>query len=65
MTLFTALVCAFWVAVGLALSITVQNFAIGILVMLLKPFVDGKNRFHRIICSVQRCPQVADHIFPL
>lgn len=43
MTLFTALVGAFGVAVGLALSGTLQNFASGILSMLLKPFVVGDN----------------------
>jgi small conductance mechanosensitive channel len=43
MTLFTALVGAFGVAVGLALSGTLQNFASGILIMLLKPFVVGDN----------------------
>ena len=43
MTLFTALVGAFGVAIGLALSGTLQNFASGILIMLLKPFVVGDN----------------------
>ena len=43
MTLFTALVGAFGVAVGLALSGTLQNFASGILIMLLKPFVVSDN----------------------
>jgi small conductance mechanosensitive channel len=43
MTLFTALVGAIGVAVGLALSGTLQNFASGILIMLLKPFVVGDN----------------------
>jgi small conductance mechanosensitive channel len=43
MTLFTALVGAFGVAVGLALSGSLQNFASGILIMLLKPFVVGDN----------------------
>ena len=43
LTLFTALVGAFGVAVGLALSGTLQNFASGILIMLLKPFVVGDN----------------------
>jgi small conductance mechanosensitive channel len=43
MTLFTALIGAFGVAVGLALSGTLQNFASGILIMLLKPFVVGDN----------------------
>jgi len=43
MTLFTALVGAFGVAAGLALSGTLQNFASGILILLLKPFVVGDN----------------------
>lgn len=43
MTLFTALVGAFGVAIGLALSGTLQNFASGILILLLKPFVVGDN----------------------
>src|SRR6195952_3716249 len=43
MTMFTALVGAFGVAVGLALPGTLQNFASGILIMLLKPFVVGDN----------------------
>lgn len=41
MTLFTALVGAFGVAAGLALSGTLQNFASGILILLLKPFAVG------------------------
>jgi small conductance mechanosensitive channel len=43
MTLFTALVGAFGVATGLALSGTLQNFASGILILLLKPFDVGDN----------------------
>lgn len=43
MTLFTALVGAFGVAMGLALSGTLQNFASGVLIMLLKPFKVGEN----------------------
>src|SRR6185437_2360487 len=43
MTLFTALVGAFAVAAGLALSGTLQNFASGILILMLKPFVVGDN----------------------
>jgi small conductance mechanosensitive channel len=43
MTLFTAIVGAFGVAVGLALSGTLQNFASGILILLLKPFRVGDN----------------------
>lgn len=38
LTLFTALVGAFGVAAGLALSGTLQNFASGVLILLLKPF---------------------------
>ncbi|MDB5023981.1 MAG: mechanosensitive ion channel family protein [Mucilaginibacter sp.] len=43
MTLFTALVGAFGVAVGLALSGTLQNFASGVLILLLKPFKVSDN----------------------
>ena len=43
LTLFTALVGAFGVAAGLALSGTLQNFASGVLILLLKPFVVGDN----------------------
>jgi small conductance mechanosensitive channel len=43
MTLFTALVGAFGVAAGLALSGTLQNFASGVLILLLKPFIVGDN----------------------
>ncbi len=43
LTLFTALVGAFGVAAGLALSGTLQNFASGILILLLKPFSVGDN----------------------
>ena len=43
MTLFTALVGAFGVAAGLALSGTLQNFASGIIILLLKPFAVGDN----------------------
>ncbi|NCD72106.1 mechanosensitive ion channel family protein [Mucilaginibacter agri] len=43
MTLFTAVVGAFGVAAGLALSGTLQNFASGILILLLKPFEVGDN----------------------
>jgi small conductance mechanosensitive channel len=38
MTMFAAVVASFGVAVGLALSGTLQNFASGILILLLKPF---------------------------
>ncbi len=43
MTLFTAVVGAFGVAAGLALSGTLQNFASGILILLLKSFEVGDN----------------------
>lgn len=43
MTLFTAVVGAFGVAAGLALSGTLQNFASGIMILLLKPFAVGDN----------------------
>ncbi|RYY35306.1 MAG: mechanosensitive ion channel family protein [Sphingobacteriaceae bacterium] len=43
MTLFAAVIGAFGVAAGLALSGTLQNFASGILILLLKPFVVGDN----------------------
>lgn len=43
LTLFTALVGGFSVAAGLALSGTLQNFASGILILLLKPFEVGDN----------------------
>lgn len=43
LTLFTAIIASFGVAAGLALSGTLQNFASGILILLLKPFVVGDN----------------------
>ena len=43
LTLFAALVGAFGVAAGLALSGTLQNFASGVLILLLKPFVVNDN----------------------
>jgi len=43
LTIFTALVGAFGVAAGLALSGTLQNFASGVLILLLKPFIVGDN----------------------
>jgi small conductance mechanosensitive channel len=43
MTLFAALIGAFGVAAGLALSGTLQNFASGVLILLLKPFIVGDN----------------------
>jgi small conductance mechanosensitive channel len=43
LTLFTAVIASFGVAAGLALSGTLQNFASGVLILLLKPFVVGDN----------------------
>lgn len=43
MTIFAALIGAFGVAAGLALSGTLQNFASGVLILLLKPFRVGDN----------------------
>ncbi|MEI6945770.1 mechanosensitive ion channel family protein [Paraflavisolibacter sp. H34] len=43
MTIFTALIGAFGVAAGLALSGTLQNFTSGVLILLLKPFRVGDN----------------------
>ena len=43
LTLFTVLLGALGVAAGLALSGTLQNFASGILILLLKPFEVGDN----------------------
>jgi small conductance mechanosensitive channel len=43
MTLFASVIAAFGVAAGLALSGTLQNFASGILILLLKPFLVGDN----------------------
>lgn len=43
MTLFAAGLASFGVAIGLALSGTLQNFAGGILILLLKPFKVGDN----------------------
>lgn len=43
MTLFATLVGAFGVAAGLALSGTLQNFASGVIILLLKPFNVGDN----------------------
>ncbi|MBC7450720.1 MAG: mechanosensitive ion channel family protein [Cytophagales bacterium] len=43
MTIFAAGVASFGVAIGLALSGTLQNFAGGILILLLKPFKVGDN----------------------
>jgi small conductance mechanosensitive channel len=43
MTIFAALIGSFGVAAGLALSGTLQNFASGVLILLLKPFTVGDN----------------------
>lgn len=43
MTIFAALIGAFGVAAGLALSGTLQNFTSGILILILKPFEVGDN----------------------
>lgn len=43
MTLFAAGLASFGVAIGLALSGTLQNFAGGVLILLLKPFKVGDN----------------------
>lgn len=43
MTMFAAVIASFGVAIGLALSGTLQNFASGILILLLKPFRVGDN----------------------
>lgn len=43
MTVFAALIGAVGVAAGLALSGTLQNFASGVLILMLKPFVVGDN----------------------
>jgi small conductance mechanosensitive channel len=42
MTIFTAVIGAFGVAAGLALSGTLQNFTSGVLILLLKPFRVGE-----------------------
>ena len=43
MTVFAAIIAAFSVAAGLALSGTMQNFASGVLILLLKPYKVGDN----------------------
>ncbi|XZF16107.1 mechanosensitive ion channel family protein [Chitinophagaceae bacterium MMS25-I14] len=43
LTIFTAIVAAFGAAAGFALSGTLQNFASGVLILLLKPFDIGDN----------------------
>lgn len=42
-TIFAAVIAAFGAAVGLALSGTLQNFASGIIILILKPFLTGDN----------------------
>jgi small conductance mechanosensitive channel len=59
MTLFAALIGAFGVAAGLALSGTLQNFASGVLILLLKPFVVGDN----IIAQGQEGTVISIQIF--
>lgn len=43
MSVFAALIAAFGVAIGLALSGTMQNFASGVLILFLKPYRVGDN----------------------
>lgn len=43
LTIFAAVIAAFGAAAGLALSGTLQNFASGVLILLLKPFKTGDN----------------------
>lgn len=43
LTVFAAVIAAFGAAAGLALSGTLQNFASGVLILLLKPFYVGDN----------------------
>lgn len=43
MTIFAAVITSFGVAAGLALSGTLQNFASGVLILLLKPYRAGDN----------------------
>ena len=43
MTIFAAVIAAFGVAAGLALSGTLQNFASGVLILILKPYKIGDN----------------------
>lgn len=57
MTVFTALVGAFGVAAGLALSGTLQNFTSGIVILLLKPYKVGDaiaaQGQEGLVCSIQ------------
>lgn len=57
LTVFAAVIAAFGAAVGLALSGTLQNFASGILILLLKPFTVGDNivsqGFEGTVTSIQ------------
>lgn len=59
MTIFTAIVGAFGVAAGLALSGTLQNFASGVIILLVKPFSVGDN----IITQGQEGTVTSIHIF--
>lgn len=43
LTIFTTIIGAFSVAAGLALSGTLQNFASGVLILILKPFIAGEH----------------------
>ncbi len=43
LTIFTTVIGAFSVAAGLALSGTLQNFASGVLILILKPFIVGEH----------------------
>ena len=43
MTIFAAIITAFGVAAGLALSGTLQNFASGVLILILRPYKIGDN----------------------
>jgi small conductance mechanosensitive channel len=59
MTVFAAVIGAFGVAAGLALSGTLQNFASGVLILLLKPFEVGD----KIITQGQEGTVTAIQIF--
>lgn len=59
MTMFAALIGAFGVAAGLALSGTLQNFTSGILILMLKPFRVGDN----IIAQAQEGTVTSIQIF--
>jgi len=59
MTIFAALIAAMGVALGLALSGTLQNFASGLIILILKPFAVGDN----IIASGQEGTVTSIQIF--